>query len=771
MAGVRAIVRRPLFFRAFSPFLARSIGSFRVLGNTQWRTEMNATKSCLTRSDGTRIFSAIAVSLVGTSIGGASAHAADKSWNAGAGFWNTPAAWLPAGVPGPADIARLGNTAAAENASVLLTSPIDVASLVITDGMQLVNQGWSLDVAGATVVSGANPNGQLTTRSTLWLEPVDGNSFIGSNVQVLEGGRIYLDDAFIAVHQLLTIDPDSRLEGRGNIHLTGDDPKCLINDGRIDPSAGDLALVQNGDGLIDLDGTAGNGIVSLTTFSGGTTDSLTVAGTSLFDTFSGEIFMRGGAALHLNLSQGWTADAGSIIDIFEYPGDSEPAVIGGGAFTLAGTLEASYDLEIQAPATIASTAAIEIGIDDLLNFAAATTVQGGAFAMMGDDSGLDPHGAVHFDGPVNWAGTVNFSGIASTDGVNTVASSSMISASQFNMDGNGSAVWQINAPLVINAAHVESATSDSFDGTLNIANGIWPRLTIQLADPTAAWTMNGQLSLTGDNVIVATRVAGSAMRLSGDLSLASGKSQIEADLEITNSASVALGSATADLRVQGVTRIADGAIFSGSGTMRNGANGEMTLENGAALASIALVNQGDLVIGEGPAIAAVDRFENQADGVIHIEIGGYFAGSEHDRIVVSGGAAALAGALALDLIDTGDGPFIPQVGDEFAILTAINGITGTFVSSSPTSCAFGRTFQWTVLYGPNDVRVRLDAISECCPPDLDRDGIVGLQDLATLLGNFGSVGQATQPMGDIDFDGDVDLQDLALLLAVFGTDC
>lgn len=729
---------------------------------------MYGAKLCLTRLDGRRVFSAIAVCLVGT---GSGAHAADKSWNAGGGFWNTPAAWIPAGVPGPADIARLGNTAAAENASVLLTSPTDLVSLVITDGMQLVNQGWSIEVTGATVISGANPNGQLTTRSTLWLEPIDGNSFIGSNVQVLEGGRIYLDDAFIAVQQLLTIDPDSRLEGRGNIHLSGDGPKCLNNDGRIDPSAGDIALIQAGDGLIDLDGTAGNGIVSLTSLSGGTTDSLTVAGTSLFDTFSGEILMRGGAALHMNLSQGWTADAGSRIDIYEYPGDSEPATIEGGAFTLAGALDANYDIEIQAPTTVATTATVEVGIDHFVNFAGATTVQGGSFAMMGDGSGVDPHGTVHFDGPVNWAGTVTFSGIASTDGGNTVSSSSVINATQFNMDGNGSAAWQINAPLVINAAHVESATSDSFDGTLNIANGIWPRLTIHLADPTAEWTMNGQLALTGDNVIVATRIAGSAMRLTGDLTLASGKSQIEADLEVANTAAVNLGSATADLRVQGKTRIAAGAIFSGSGTLRNGTNGELTLENGTALASVALVNQGDLMIGEGPAIAAVDRFENLADGIIHVEIGGYFAGSEHDRLVVSGGTATLAGALAIDLVDTGDGPFIPQVGDEFAILTAINGITGTFVSSSPMSCAFGRTFQWTVLYGPNDVRVRLDAISECCPPDLDRDGIIGLQDLAILLGHFGSVGQATQPMGDIDFDADVDLQDLALLLAAFGTGC
>jgi hypothetical protein len=52
--------------------------------------------------------------------------------------------------------------------------------------------------------------------------------------------------------------------------------------------------------------------------------------------------------------------------------------------------------------------------------------------------------------------------------------------------------------------------------------------------------------------------------------------------------------------------------------------------------------------------------------------------------------------------------------------------------------------------------------------DLDADGTVESQDLATLLANFGSDGGATFADGDSDCDGDVDLQDLATLLANFG---
>lgn len=58
-----------------------------------------------------------------------------------------------------------------------------------------------------------------------------------------------------------------------------------------------------------------------------------------------------------------------------------------------------------------------------------------------------------------------------------------------------------------------------------------------------------------------------------------------------------------------------------------------------------------------------------------------------------------------------------------------------------------------------------------CPGDLDGSGDVGLQDLATLLANFGRTDSPPPSAGNLDQDGDVDLQDLASLLAVFGTSC
>lgn len=60
--------------------------------------------------------------------------------------------------------------------------------------------------------------------------------------------------------------------------------------------------------------------------------------------------------------------------------------------------------------------------------------------------------------------------------------------------------------------------------------------------------------------------------------------------------------------------------------------------------------------------------------------------------------------------------------------------------------------------------------TELCPSDIDRDGEVGLIDLAFLLIHFGTQVGPGNP-GDLDADGRSDLSDVAIMLAHFGTTC
>jgi hypothetical protein len=59
--------------------------------------------------------------------------------------------------------------------------------------------------------------------------------------------------------------------------------------------------------------------------------------------------------------------------------------------------------------------------------------------------------------------------------------------------------------------------------------------------------------------------------------------------------------------------------------------------------------------------------------------------------------------------------------------------------------------------------------SPACEGDLDEDGDRDLEDLALLLGEFGT--QCAPCVADINGDGSVDLADLAIMLAGFGEPC
>jgi len=76
--------------------------------------------------------------------------------------------------------------------------------------------------------------------------------------------------------------------------------------------------------------------------------------------------------------------------------------------------------------------------------------------------------------------------------------------------------------------------------------------------------------------------------------------------------------------------------------------------------------------------------------------------------------------------------------------------------------------QWYLELLTNDSvpRCPRDPERRCERSDLEGDCVVGLEDLAVLLGAYG-----VSDGGDIDGDGDTDAGDLAILLADYGTDC
>lgn len=64
-----------------------------------------------------------------------------------------------------------------------------------------------------------------------------------------------------------------------------------------------------------------------------------------------------------------------------------------------------------------------------------------------------------------------------------------------------------------------------------------------------------------------------------------------------------------------------------------------------------------------------------------------------------------------------------------------------------------------------------DCSTTPCVGDLNGNGAIELQDLATLLSHYGTASSAHPEDGDLDNDGDIDIADLAAMLSVYGTSC
>src|SRR5205807_1471327 len=112
-----------------------------------------------------------------------------------------------------------------------------------------------------------------------------------------------------------------------------------------------------------------------------------------------------------------------------------------------------------------------------------------------------------------------------------------------------------------------------------------------------------------------------------------------------------------------------------------------------------------------------------------IEIGGLAAGSQFDRINVSG-AASLAGTLRVSAING----FTPAVGDQFTFLTAAS-VSGTFTTL--TLSGFPSGTQANLIYGSTSVTLRISAVPggcSTCRGDLTGDGLTDAADVQAFVG-------------------------------------
>lgn len=687
-----------------------------------------------------------------------SQSASGNEWVGGDGFWSDPANWGDNSVPGITDLVFIGAfESPVQDLLIQIDQPAFVEDLRIGNGNQLTNRvlpagdAFPVSAQAALAIRGENIlNPGPSQPAALFIypsaAPVD---LTASQVSLSADSELGLRLGAVAnIGSSLLIGPDARLTGQGVVNFSGGF-FTASNDGTID-AQGVMTINQLADALFDLDGTNESGklFVGGNSFGDGgpqVNDHFTFNGTSLTDPFSGQLTLANDRHLTMNLTEGWTMDADSSISVGIDGATNQPATINGSHVTLEGELlliapQVAFEraaARFNADATINPSASVSLGTDAQLQFHGATTINGGEFTLaqgftdlhffeptvvrggvFSTHSDLHTDGQVTFRDPTEWDGEVTINGVARQMDDATVSGETTIHAQRFDMDGAPEspfqADWQLNSSLVVNAENINLEDDNVFDATMSISGGFVGRLTMNLTDPDNFWTMAGTLNLNNALPFGATRLAGSKIWLKGEVNVSGADIRVDADTRFAAETTTNFASASSSLGMQKKTRIDAGAMFTGEGTLINRTSGEMQLADGATLDETGLVNQGILMIGDSPGIASVDSLENTASGTWIVEIGGYLSGDQHDLLQVTGMDALLDGLLGVELIDAGSGLFLPEIGDEFTILTAVGNVSGTF-DVEPVSVAAGKAFQWEVLYHPHDVTIRLVSIGPAVP--------------------------------------------------------
>jgi hypothetical protein len=152
---------------------------------------------------------------------------------------------------------------------------------------------------------------------------------------------------------------------------------------------------------------------------------------------------------------------------------------------------------------------------------------------------------------------------------------------------------------------------------------------------------------------------------------------------------------------------------------------------------------GTVAPGAGIGTLSIEgRFASGANGTLAFEIGGTTAGTQHDQLVIDG-AAAIDGTLSVALADLGGGTFTPSAGNTFTLLTATEGVGGTF-----EELILPGGFQWNVAYNENSVVLSVAGLG--LTGDYDKNGVVDAADYIVWRGSVGDTGSTLAADGNGD---------------------
>jgi hypothetical protein len=203
----------------------------------------------------------------------------------------------------------------------------------------------------------------------------------------------------------------------------------------------------------------------------------------------------------------------------------------------------------------------------------------------------------------------------------------------------------------------------------------------------------------------------------------------------------------------GLIRLDRHSVLTVAGTYTQSAGGR--LKGKGKLVATTFVNSGAIGPGDSPGLLEIEgSFVQDAAGTLEIEIGGAMAEDEHDVLSIIG-TATLGGSVNASLIDAGGGPFQPDPGDMFTVLTATEGLTGVFEELRILNPLGDRYIRGKLNYTASDVTLEI-LNTHFLAADFNEDNQVDAVDLGLWKGSFGLTTGADHLHGDADGDRDVD---------------
>ncbi|HMN97567.1 MAG TPA: hypothetical protein PKC43_13775 [Phycisphaerales bacterium] len=745
----------------------------------------------------------IAFALSAAAIAGG-VQAQNKSWLIGNGQWGTAANWSPLGVPGFGNHVLLGDLPQVKNSWVTLNQGTLINGLTITDGMTLWGLNGQLVVGGPTLLSGKNVVGNGIYHSQVIVAdgPASPDAAFGT-VTIEDEGRLRLDDGHAALAGVLSVGPESIVQGSGVIDLHSNAPTAMSLGGRIIAQVGGLAVNQLGAGLIDLDAGPPQSVAVRATaasIDGDRFATITIDGTAIAGAVNREIQLGRGNELTMNLAQPWTLGPLGELRILGSPYGGPVTRVNGAPLVVHGRIDAAFgssELRFFAPTTMMPSSSLDVAPNASVGFTAPATVVGGAFTLgigaevdfdgpttlhgghITTHSGSSADGRVAFKGPTTWAGgTLVIDGAARQIGNATVTGPTTIIADRFDMDGIPSdhATWTLHAPLTVSAGAIDDGNV-VFRGTMNISGAALGKLTIELTGPTPHWLLGlpgeGVANLGGVGALMTTRIDGSPVSASSAVNV-SGRVRFGSESDWRDTAAINFQQPTARLRLAGSSTL-DRPTVSGGGRIEGEAGGMLTVAGATMLESTDLSLAGGFTLGlptpAGTDTVGVTIVRNAIfapTATWRVAIGGPIPGAAHDVLIATGPQSTLAGELDVRLIDLGAGVYLPSIGDSFVVLEAPSGSTSGALPAHPISHAPNNSVIWSVA-GESDAagdRVRLTVVNIVpCPGDLNADGSVDGADLALLLAAWGPCATC---VADLNNDGIVDSADVGILFGAWG---